>query len=288
LTQTVEILDESIFTSNAKIFLNQVEINGATTYHAHNFIEIAYVVSGEGFHRLGEKQTECRAGDCFVINYRVPHGFVCQGTMVVCNCVFSLEFIDFTLLGCKDFNKMTRNFMLGNILPLSGLHLSDLKFEDKMNTLHIIVDMYREFTERRTGYIELIRAMLIVLLIEMLRQAEGKLEFTKNIQNNEMEGVLSYMYKTFNQPIHLEEFSMMAFLSPAHFSRQFKHHMGETVTAFRQRLRIGEARRQLLGSMKSVSEIAENVGYHDLKYFTKLFMEYEGCTPTQYRKKDGP
>ncbi len=33
-----------------------------------------------------------------------------------------------------------------------------------------------------------------------------------------------------------------------------------------------------------IDEIAENIGYDDASYFTKVFKRYEGVTPTQYRK----
>ncbi len=46
-----------------------------------------------------------------------------------------------------------------------------------------------------------------------------------------------------------------------------------------------EARRLLAFSPISVGEIAEALGYEDASYFTRLFREREGVTPTEYRGK---
>ena len=48
-------------------------------------------------------------------------------------------------------------------------------------------------------------------------------------------------------------------------------------------VRIDEAKRLLLGTSKTVSEIASLVGYQDPSYFTKVFKKVEGRTPTEFR-----
>ena len=50
------------------------------------------------------------------------------------------------------------------------------------------------------------------------------------------------------------------------------------------RVRIEEAKRLLHNPQYLIDEIAENIGYDDASYFTKVFKRYEGVTPTQYRK----
>ena len=41
----------------------------------------------------------------------------------------------------------------------------------------------------------------------------------------------------------------------------------------------------LNGSNKKVYEISEELGYSTVDYFSKLFKNYTGFTPVQYRKK---
>ena len=49
-------------------------------------------------------------------------------------------------------------------------------------------------------------------------------------------------------------------------------------------LRIGKAKELLSGEDLSVQDVAERVGYQDLKYFSKLFKKVTGVSPSDYKK----
>jgi len=40
----------------------------------------------------------------------------------------------------------------------------------------------------------------------------------------------------------------------------------------------------LMNPHYQIEEIANNVGFSDASYFTKVFKKFEGITPTQFRK----
>ena len=50
------------------------------------------------------------------------------------------------------------------------------------------------------------------------------------------------------------------------------------------RTRIEKAKNFLMNPHYQIEEIANNVGFLDASYFTKVFKKYEGITPTQFRK----
>ena len=49
-------------------------------------------------------------------------------------------------------------------------------------------------------------------------------------------------------------------------------------------LRINKAKELLSGDDLSVQDVAEMVGYQDLKYFSKLFKRITGVSPSDYKK----
>ena len=279
-------LDDSIFQGDEKIYLNRAVVKGTTRVHAHNFVEIAYVSSGSGTHWLGKSEFCCSAGDYFIINYNVPHKFDSSGEMVVYNCIFKPEFIDCSMLGCRDFNDITGSYLLGTFLPFTGIRVSEQKFRAGGETGRLFITMYDEYRSGRMGGIQLLRALVIELLIRTLRQAASR-EPIRYSKDSGMNHALDYIRSHLRDDVSLEELAMMAFLSPAYFCRQFRKQTGMTVTGFRRKLRINEAKRLLAGTDRTVQEIAENVGYDDTRYFSHVFTGMEGVTPTQYRKSRG-
>ncbi|MCM1568460.1 MAG: AraC family transcriptional regulator [Roseburia sp.] len=48
--------------------------------------------------------------------------------------------------------------------------------------------------------------------------------------------------------------------------------------------RLRRAKNQLIGSSKSIRDIAEECGYNNIEHFCRQFHRYIGCSPSQYRK----
>ncbi len=84
--------------------------------------------------------------------------------------------------------------------------------------------------------------------------------------------------------INLSDISEEFKLSPDYFGRLFKRQMQENFNAFVLRYKMEYARCLLSETEDRVYEISEKLGYKTADYFTKLFREYTGMTPVQYRK----
>jgi len=64
----------------------------------------------------------------------------------------------------------------------------------------------------------------------------------------------------------------------------FKKETGKTLTEYIQMVRIETAKKLLVEKERNVSEVAELVGYSDIKFFTKQFKKALGVSPNEYRK----
>ena len=51
-----------------------------------------------------------------------------------------------------------------------------------------------------------------------------------------------------------------------------------------KRIRIQKAKMFLLYSQAPIEEIGKMCGYDSGSYFTKIFRELEGCSPSEYRR----
>ncbi|MCR5100381.1 MAG: AraC family transcriptional regulator [Butyrivibrio sp.] len=74
-------------------------------------------------------------------------------------------------------------------------------------------------------------------------------------------------------------------INKSYLSSRFKKEVGENITDFIKHKRIEHAVFFLENTDLSVMDISYKCGIFDLSYFTKLFKEEKGISPTEYRKE---
>ncbi len=94
---------------------------------------------------------------------------------------------------------------------------------------------------------------------------------------------ISSMHARYVDPITLSDLAAEVFVSPFHFSRIFTKATGVTPGRYLTAIRLFEAKRLLLTTSLTVSDIVCSVGYSSVGTFTSRFTRAVGMTPTQYR-----
>lgn len=89
--------------------------------------------------------------------------------------------------------------------------------------------------------------------------------------------------KNFANTISLDDLAKEVNLSPPYLSELFKNETGETISNYIQRTRIEMAQHLLLTTMMNVTEVADDVGYADAKYFSRVFRKHLGIRPSDFR-----
>lgn len=123
------------------------------------------------------------------------------------------------------------------------------------------------------------------LLEETLTKA--LLEVLNHLKSKEIKPVAyakHYIEKNKGVQIKLEELAKSVGFSYTYFSYLFKKETGKTLTEYIQMVRIETAKKLLVEKERNVSEVAELVGYSDIKFFTKQFKKALGVSPNEYRK----
>lgn len=75
-------------------------------------------------------------------------------------------------------------------------------------------------------------------------------------------------------------------IDPAYLSRLFKRFAGTTAIAHLQQVRLHQAAWLLLSSDRSITAIAEAVGYGSAAGFSRAFSARFGCSPDSYRRRE--
>jgi AraC-like DNA-binding protein len=92
--------------------------------------------------------------------------------------------------------------------------------------------------------------------------------------------------REYARPLDVPALARTAFMSPAHFSRQFRAAYGETPYSYLMTRRIERAKALLRRGDLSVTDVCMAVGCTSLGSFSARFTELVGETPSAYRARN--
>ncbi|HYG83182.1 MAG TPA: AraC family transcriptional regulator [Pyrinomonadaceae bacterium] len=98
-----------------------------------------------------------------------------------------------------------------------------------------------------------------------------------------VERVILTMRERLDEPMSLQDMGDIAFLSPFHFNRVFHQMTGLPPAQFLYALRLEAAKRLLLTTSLSVTEVCYEVGYNSVGTFTYRFTQLVGLSPRHFR-----
>jgi len=87
----------------------------------------------------------------------------------------------------------------------------------------------------------------------------------------------------YSENITLIDVSRFVSLSPTYFSYFFKQKTGHSFIKYLTSLRIEKAKELLRNPDSLVKEVAMNVGYNDIRHFSKTFKKIEGIIPSEFK-----
>src|SRR5213080_178778 len=114
---------------------------------------------------------------------------------------------------------------------------------------------------------------------------DGGQQVTHAAHTQAVERVIQTMHTQLHEVLTLEDLASVACLSPSHFTRVFRRLIGIPPGEFLTALRFQMARRLLLTTPLSVTEICFAVGYTSTGSFTSRFTHLVGLSPRLLRQR---
>ena len=255
--------------------------NEESGYRSHDFLELAYVLSGEGKYRINDKIYPVKEGDLIMINPGVKHQALLCPEADTPATEFFVGFSNIRISGCRE-----------NHMPRPGgeciIHTSG---ELSQRLLKLCTSMEAENAVRRQGRYFMLKSYLIQLLLLVIREQCEPMErprgyaFESASKKYVAEQVVTYIEDHYSEKISLDQIAENMYLSPFYISRIFKGETGNTPIRHLINLRLEKARELLEGGYQgSIQEVAALVGYDDAYHFSKLFKKRYGISPSQARK----
>ena len=75
------------------------------------------------------------------------------------------------------------------------------------------------------------------------------------------------------------------YINKFYLTRVFKEQFGQPVNSYLVQLRITQAKRMLRFTDHTIEAVAQDCGFSDANYFSRLFKKVEGITPGEFRRQ---
>jgi AraC family L-rhamnose operon transcriptional activator RhaR len=267
--------------------------------HAHDFLEIAVVGTGEGRHTTSQGVRRVQRGQVIVLRPGAWHAFrECRG-LVVANCCVSAQGLR------TDLSALQQIPVLRELLwtaPVArgphGVGIMQVDPESADEAIDEIALMVRDLSvsdgvgahgegrgsegSRQAG--RLLGRLVTVLGI----LSDGRLDRTEAPEQVVHPAVAATIARLEAAPAEtwrLDELAEAVNLDPAYLSRLFRRHTGLSPLGFLARLRAERAATLLAHSDLPAARVGAAVGWDDPTYFARRFRTLVGSTPTQYRAR---
>ena len=258
----------------------RTDVHFVSDSHYHDTYEIYYLVSGTRRQFVNHTIYDMKKGDLILI----PKGSIHKTAAIVKNqhTRYLINFSeDYTKSICSDMNLSSVDVVFGTTL----ISIPESRREYILNLLERIEEEFCEnYSEKYTD--AMIKSYLTELFVFILRYNNRKSTDTvpESIPEKEIQLAARYIYENFDKKLTLSSVASFVHMSESYFSKKFKAVTGLNFSEYLISTRIKAADEMLLGTDKSISEIAETCGFSDPNYFGDVFKKHKGVSPRKYKK----
>lgn len=266
--------------------------------HMHEYMQINYVNYGSAKHRINGREFSIIKGDIFVIPPYTYHAI--DGSPDSKADIIEFEFLPtFINSNFTDYENASsfldfayiEPFLVSENLVKPRLNLMGKVQVEVENDLN---ECLTEFREKKDGYVLVIKALLLKILVAVGREFTLYLENAKNRtiydrHRDAIMGAMKYIDENYQEDLSIDAVAKQYMLSPSYFSYLFKSITSKTFTEYLNTLRIASAQQMLQSTDKLVLDICYEVGFNNINHFNRMFKQRIGMSPMQYRrsKRDG-
>ena len=273
-----------------EIIIERFVGDGNVRFHTHDFIEIAYIESGEGTHEIqGGYSSPIEEGDVLLFNSAVAHAYYFSpgSTAVIYNCLFDPHVLDGSITKSDDFINIVYSYLFDG-LSRGGDGQPYIVLKKATETGRYFKEMFSEYTEKQNGYAKVNAANLVRLLVAIFRIRKRETECGDSAYLDlVVRSAIKYMNEYYAEKISCGMLASRAYLSTGYFHKVFRAATGVTPIEYLSRIRMEKAAELLVATQFPVQKVASAAGYSDMKHFYNSFRAAYGTTPKKYRDSEG-
>ncbi|MFB9327338.1 helix-turn-helix domain-containing protein [Paenibacillus aurantiacus] len=155
-----------------------------------------------------------------------------------------------------------------------------IRFEKDSPAMRVLSAAFADAAAGRITDVFAASSLVYRLLMELARHERTR---ARHAWPAPVQQAIAYMQASFNAPISIAQVAEAAGVSKYHFIRLFSRETGDTPLDYLTRLRIQRAAELLQSTDWVLERIAGECGFASGSYFSKVFRQWVGCTPGEYR-----
>ncbi len=251
----------------------------------HSFPELVYVDKGENRVLVDGQLFFLEAGQALIYPPNAYH----IGAMP-CSAVLDIVSFetDFPWLASLYNRVITLDAsdrrLLSHVMHLGLVNFTEISPEKNLKGLT---------TKKEASPLDLmaLKNNLELLLINLYKKIDRNREDTacvssnhENYKEEQFFNVTKYLQKNLDKVLTLDEIATANRLSVSQLKYAFRSQIGCGPLSYFLSLKIGEAKHLIEDTSLNFTEISDRLGFSSIHYFSKLFKEKTGLTPTEYAK----
>ncbi|MBM7564303.1 AraC family transcriptional regulator [Paenibacillus sacheonensis] len=262
--------------------------------HAHEHLQLCYMMSGTCLHWAAGEQYVLTKGDLFSIPPFLEHRLGPRDAMDFV--MIQIDFMPHAINeSFRDLARMQTFVDFAYIQPL----ISETDLMPKMalpaaaqaEVEHLLNDILAEWERQEDGFRIAIKADLLKFLViagrQYKRHAQTQRQHARQKVTQHREAfhdAVAYMETHYDEDLHLEEMAAKALMAPSYFSHMLRLVRGKSYIEYLSAVRIQASMELLEGTDLNVTEIAAKVGYNHISHFNRTFKKHTGVTPGDFRR----
>ena len=232
--------------------------------HPEGVYHYMYVIRGKGWIRIGDKTFDFAPGQIYLTGPGIAHGFThdLEDPLVTVELKFQI---------------------LDEVLE-EKMRSMPLTLDARKNGVgQRIWDMWREKEQGNLLYQQVLVAQAYELMCLLQRLAVEQ-QWDDLEARASLQPALQYMSENLGQTITLTELADTVHLEKVYFAKKFKKVMGLAPMEYLRNARIEQAKEWMAVTDKSITQIAEELGFQTLQHFSAVFLKATGLSPRKYRQ----
>ncbi len=250
----------------------------------HDFWEICYLEKGSAICLANKTEQLLNEGSIFYIEPNTPHSFLKQDPSAKVLCI-----------GFECLSTYIKP-LCNRVLTATEKQKSILNNLTEESSAYFFMNSEEQLVRKEDtplGCMQIINILLEHLILLSLRQITGSsstpLFF---LSGNDFYHALTEKLKQFCQEhvkekIRLDDVCKDIGYSKSFVCKLFKEQTGQSVFQYFNTLKTEEAKKLLIGTNMTATQISDNLQFSDPKYFNTLFKAQVGLTPVQFKKLHG-